>query len=272
MVNIIDAFIFYNEIDLLQYRLEYLYEIVDYFIIVESDYTFMGNLKISYYNTHKDLFKKYEEKIIHINIKDEFPYKAPLNIHTGTQWYNEIYQRNSIKKGIERLEQNNLINNEDYIIISDVDEIVDINRLIEIKELKKSYEVVKVIQDFYYYNLNTQYEKKWDLVKIINYKKYKELNLSVEELRNKLNVNEKIDYGGWHLSYFGTPLFIKNKIENFSHQELNNPTFTNVDFIEARVKNQDDLFGLHFFKKIPFNKNNYLLPNLLNFYDKYLLY
>ncbi len=272
MVKIIDAFIFFNEIELLTYRLQLLYNIVDYFIIVESNYTFMGNQKISFFNENKELFNIYKDKIIHINITDEFPYKAPLNIHKGEQWYNEIFQRNYIKNGIAILEEKELIKDEDYIMISDADEIVDVKRLVEIKEGLTSYEIGAFEQDLYYYDLNTKHEKKWNLAKIINYKKYKELNLSIEELRNHLNEIPKIKYGGWHLSYFGNPNFIKNKIENFSHQELNNPIFTNLDFIEARVKNQDDLFGLHFFKKIPFIKNNYLPPNILDFYQKYILY
>jgi len=41
-MKIIDCFTFYNEIDLLYYRLSILYEHVDYFIIVEANQTFSG--------------------------------------------------------------------------------------------------------------------------------------------------------------------------------------------------------------------------------------
>jgi beta-1,4-mannosyl-glycoprotein beta-1,4-N-acetylglucosaminyltransferase len=41
-MRIIDCFIFYNELDLLTYRLNLLDDIVDYFIIVESTHTFVG--------------------------------------------------------------------------------------------------------------------------------------------------------------------------------------------------------------------------------------
>ena len=41
-MKIVDCFIFYNEIDMLLYRLEILNEYVDYFILVESKYTFSG--------------------------------------------------------------------------------------------------------------------------------------------------------------------------------------------------------------------------------------
>ena len=44
-MKIIDSFIFYNELDLLYYRLSILDEYVDYFILVESKYTFSGDIK-----------------------------------------------------------------------------------------------------------------------------------------------------------------------------------------------------------------------------------
>ena len=40
---IIDCFSFYNEIEMLEYRLSILYEVVDYFVICESCITFMGH-------------------------------------------------------------------------------------------------------------------------------------------------------------------------------------------------------------------------------------
>ena len=48
-MKIVDCFIFYNEIDLLNYRLNLLYDIVDYFIIVEATKTHMGNSKKMYF-------------------------------------------------------------------------------------------------------------------------------------------------------------------------------------------------------------------------------
>ena len=44
-LKIIDCFTFYNELDLLNYRLNILNEVVDYFIIVEATHTHIGNEK-----------------------------------------------------------------------------------------------------------------------------------------------------------------------------------------------------------------------------------
>ena len=42
MNKVIDAFAFYNEVDMLEYRLETLYDYVDKFVIVEATMTHSG--------------------------------------------------------------------------------------------------------------------------------------------------------------------------------------------------------------------------------------
>ena len=51
-----------------------------------------------------------------------------------------------------------------------------------------------------------------------------------------------IKNAGWHLSYFGNEKFIKNKLENFSHQEFNKVEFTDEKLIKERINNGNDLF------------------------------
>jgi beta-1,4-mannosyl-glycoprotein beta-1,4-N-acetylglucosaminyltransferase len=60
---VVDAFIFSNELDLLDIRLRELYDIVDYFVIVESDYTFMGRPKELSFDLNKDRFAWASKKI-----------------------------------------------------------------------------------------------------------------------------------------------------------------------------------------------------------------
>ena len=43
--KLLDVFLFYNELDLLKARLEYLGPVVDYFIISEADIDFSGRKK-----------------------------------------------------------------------------------------------------------------------------------------------------------------------------------------------------------------------------------
>ena len=56
MINkhkIIDCFLFYNELDMLEFRLTELNEHVDYFILLDSDFDFAGNKKDSIFELNK---------------------------------------------------------------------------------------------------------------------------------------------------------------------------------------------------------------------------
>jgi len=260
-IKIIDCFIFYNEMDLLTYRLNILNDVVDYFIIVESTHTFIGKEKKLFFNENNHLFKKFNEKIIHI-IVDDFPYKHHnINIHNSEQWVNENFQRDQIKRGLEKLD----LNDEDIITITDLDEIPDPAILVKIKNKEITVDIHILQMDFYYYNLNSKLQELWNHAKIISFKKYKELSLSCNSVRYiGCPIIEK---GGWHLSYFGDSKFIKNKIEQFAHQEYNNDYFTNIEKIEKCVNSFSDLYDRDFnIMVIPINDNTFLPVE----YEKYL--
>jgi beta-1,4-mannosyl-glycoprotein beta-1,4-N-acetylglucosaminyltransferase len=71
----IDCVLFYDEIDMLLFRLNELDEFVDYFVIMECELDFKGNRKKLFFEENKELFKKWGDKIIHIvskNINKDF--------------------------------------------------------------------------------------------------------------------------------------------------------------------------------------------------------
>ena len=255
--QIIDCFIFYNELDILYYRLIILYDIVDKFVIVEANQTFSGNPKKLFYEENKHLFKRFEDKIIHIVV--DLPHVYPMDYSKNAQWENEYYQRNCITKGIDRLNDN------DLIIISDLDEIPDPTTLLQIKNGKEMAGIT-LVQDMYYYNLNTKHELKWISLRIVTYKYY--LTTTPQKIRETKDF-PRVENGGWHLSYFGDKEFIKNKIKSFSHQEYNYEEYTNEEVIENKIKNNQDLFNRSYVpcKYISTEDNKYLPP----LYDKYLL-
>ncbi len=260
--KIIDCFIFYNEFDLLTYRLNLLNDVVDYFVLVESRHTFVGKEKSLFYNENKQLFERFNHKIIHVII-DDFPHKYPnINIETGEQWTNERFQRNCISRGIDKLK----LQPTDIITITDVDEIPNPSILENIKTNTIPISVNILEMDFYYYNLNTRMNNKWHHAKIFTFQKYMELNMTCDNIR--MTDYPIIVGAGWHLSYFGNEKFIKNKLENFSHQEYNKAEFTNEKQIEERIKNKSDLFGRNGIgmTNIPIRENN----NLPCLYEKYL--
>lgn len=64
-MKIVDAFSFYNEIDILYYRLSVLYPVVDAFVLVEATRTFRGIDKPMFYLENQERFRKFQDKIIH---------------------------------------------------------------------------------------------------------------------------------------------------------------------------------------------------------------
>jgi len=260
--KIIDCFIFYNELDLLTYRLNILNDVVDYFVLVESRHTFVGKEKSLFYNENKQLFEKFNHKIIHI-IVDDFPYKYPnINIEKDEQWINERYQRDCISRGLDKLS----LQSNDVITITDLDEISNPKILQQIKNKDIVVDINILELDFYYYNLNSKMDHQWQFSKILTFQKYKELGLSCEQIRQNMSF-KIIENGGWHLSYFGDEKFIKNKIQNFGHQEYNSDNFTDENNIKERIINQTDLYDRPTsIINIPIEDNDNLPPE----YDIYL--
>jgi hypothetical protein len=126
-MKVIDCFIFYNELDMLEFRLNDLNDLVDYFVLVECIKTHSNNDKELYFENNKTRFSKFLDKIIHIIVKDNIP-------QTSNSMDRENYQRNCIDEGIKKLS----LNNDDIIIIADLDEIPDTKTVLNLKNNNRS--------------------------------------------------------------------------------------------------------------------------------------
>jgi beta-1,4-mannosyl-glycoprotein beta-1,4-N-acetylglucosaminyltransferase len=281
--RIIDCFIFYNELDMLEYRLSLLYPHVDDFILVESTKTFIGNDKQLYYQENKERYAKYANKITHIII-DDFESNPKIGYEFNSydnQWTNEMYQRNAITYGIEKINDFKPLKNTDIIMVSDLDEIIDpkcIPLIEEYLDKDRHSEIqgaIGIHLHTYYYNLRSYFAEQYtDKTRAMTYHYY--LNLDILTNSNGKKVKD-LNFGlriidspflpkiaGWHLSYFGSEHFIENKIKNFSHQEYNSVQYTNPEIIKKRIEKGEDLFGRELesqkLKRIEFSENPYLPP------------
>ena len=285
--RIVDCFIFYNELDMLEYRLSIMYQHVDAFVLVESTRTFVGNLKPLFYQENRERYAKYADKIVHV-VVDDFDDAPTIGFETNSynnQWGNEMYQRNCISLGIEVLNRRRPFDKMDIFVVSDVDEMIDPKRIPLIREYlldKEKYPdtqgAVRLKTDCYYYNLNYKfmnvYADKQGVFTFEHYLRLKWSEIPVEKHKQPVrDINFGIrfsDYGflpvvaGWHLSYFGSEHFIENKIKQFSHQEYNSVQYTNPEIIKKRMENGEDLFGRESvsqnLKRIEFSENPYLPP------------
>jgi beta-1,4-mannosyl-glycoprotein beta-1,4-N-acetylglucosaminyltransferase len=270
-MKIIDSFIFYNELDLLYYRLSILDKYIDTFILVESTHTFSGKPKPLYYQDNKEMFAKFNHKIVHIIISD-FAYKFPsINYMRNEQWENEYHQRNSIKLGIEKLI--GTLTDDDIILTSDVDEIPNPVLIENILNNNTPYDknlLNRLALDMYYYNLCYRIGEgsNWHGVKLLTVCAYKVLNLTFQQMR-VLEHSQHVPIianGGWHLSYFGDVNFIKAKISSFSHQEYNNNKYIDEEKLKLNIETGINLLNNSRLNYIPLQSNT----NLPYRYEIYL--
>jgi beta-1,4-mannosyl-glycoprotein beta-1,4-N-acetylglucosaminyltransferase len=229
-MKIVDSFIFYNELDLLEYRLKLLEPVVNNFVLVESTQTFAGHQKPLYYQENKDRFREYNHKIQHVVVDSFQPDDA---------WFNEKLQRESITQGLEMLR----LHDEDAIMITDVDEIPDPRVIMQVG---LNVEFRHMPMDWYFYNLNWRLNSVLRAGKIIRYHSFKQFD-SVKAIRD---FPEKFGVGGaisprcgWHMSYFGDAEWIHNKMNSYSHQESEVQSINNVPELQRRIDNGLDLYS-----------------------------
>lgn len=238
MVKIIDGFIFYNEINLLNMRLHELNDHVDLFVLVESTETFSGNKKPLFYQKYKHLFRQFKDKIISFTVDDMD------KMNSNNPWDKEKHQRNCIRKAVESLPQ---VDEEDIILISDVDEIPNPNCFEEIRRrlIREKTEKLVLVQRFFYYNFSCENRNKFREQKSRNTIAIQMKNLrkvSPQYMRGRRGLLPRVVNGGWHCSYFGSTKEIINKIRQFSHQEYNSPKYLNEDKIKNIIDSRKDLF------------------------------
>lgn len=267
-MKIVDCFTFYNELDLLYYRLSLLYPHVDYFVLSEATKTHRGNSKPLFFGENKDRFSLFLDKIIYVLDEDlvENPIVSPNHKRDDGVWRNENHQRNALNRGIEQL----VLDSDDLIIISDVDEIPDIQTILDNRQAIVQTQYVGLIQDFYYYHLTCKNPEKWSEAKVMTYSYYCNQLKRVPQIcrmHNYFQVNGYLYRGGWHLSYFGNAETIRNKITQFGHQEFNHPEFTETETIMKKIKNNEDLYSRPHEKwiTVSLQQNDYLPPNYDNF-------
>ena len=68
--KVYDCFCFFNELELLELRLNILDDYVDFFVISEANVTHTGKPKPYYFDENKHMFSKFLHKIIHLKIED----------------------------------------------------------------------------------------------------------------------------------------------------------------------------------------------------------
>jgi beta-1,4-mannosyl-glycoprotein beta-1,4-N-acetylglucosaminyltransferase len=251
---IYDCFTLNNELDLLEVRLNTLNEVVDKFVIVESDMTFSGHPKTPYYSISQHRFSQWRDKIIHVLVKD-------MPQETANRWDREFYQRNAISRGLVG------VHPLDLIIVSDVDEIPKPEAIRWARVLDAP---TAISMKTYYYNL----ESVSDQFLIGPCCMRPHHNLSPQQLRDRRWEWERYNEGAWHFSFFPvldwSPVeSVQMKIRSFAHGEFDNETYLDAKRLEKVIAGTVDPFERSEFPMHREPVNPSLPPYILSNLEKY---
>jgi len=221
MTKIYDCFTFYNELDLLELRLETLYDHVDHFVLVEADTTYTSRPKPFYFEDNRARYSKWADKIIHV--------KATMPRHPDA-WVNDRYQRDQIYVGIEHVDAN------DLILVSDLDEIV---RPAAVDYMRNSEQTVFALRmslhnfKLNYMKVNPDRYAIWGMAARrsvfddIKPDAFRQLRFQFMDSPYQFSNAgcQVVEHGGWHFGYMGDKDWLLDKAQSFAHTEVNNPEF-----------------------------------------------
>jgi len=266
---------YFDEEVVVDVRLNTLNEFVDYFVIVESKFTHKGDARNLKFNHKK--FEKFKDKIIYL-VYDEEPQKiekiTSKDDENKKSWkyifnaaYRENGQRDYIQKGLVDAKK------DDFILISDVDEIPNLSKL-NFKKIKEKIILFK--QDMFYYKFNlhlpnliwtgTKGCKKKDLLSpqwLRNVKDRKYSFFRIDTFFSKMKYTSILilDDGGWHFSNIKTPKEIEHKLRSYLHHREFDQKPLSVDEIDKIIKNKQAIYDLKVDKTVNKIGNGSLLEN-----------
>ena len=262
-MRIFDCFMFYDVDIVLDIRLNYLKNFVDYFVIVESKFYHNGKKRDLKFDINK--YSKFKNKIIYIVHDEELQNleKISKNDNEGTisskLIYNahkrENFQRNLIVNGLSKASE------DDLIIISDVDEIPNLNGL---NFAIVQNNIIIFEQNIFYYKLNRYLEgfiwygskacKKKNLkspqwLRNIKNKKFNFWRLDTFFSEKKYINKVYIKNGGWHFSNLKNPVDVEIKLKSYLHHRDFEVENIELKEITRLMKNNETIYDMFADKK-----------------------
>ncbi len=264
--KIYDCFLFFNELDLLELRMNILDHVVDYFVICEANITHSGVAREYCFAANRSRFTKWADKIIYIqvddipddftNLPDSIIAKAlqdnPMVQLSESIMCREQWQRASIIRGLEHAQT------DDIIILSDIDEIPNPDTVQGILANFDSNRLYGLRQNSYYYYINLLKERHWVGPRIASYQKFCTYTpVSFRHIRDII-----IADGGWHFSFQGDYHQVQTKLLAYSHSDM--ATVDVLEHLSERIEQGIDPFNRGKLEKVQVDSTypQYILDNM----------
>jgi beta-1,4-mannosyl-glycoprotein beta-1,4-N-acetylglucosaminyltransferase len=225
---IYDTIPFFNELDLLEIRLEELWPVVNRFVIQEATKTFSNQEKPLYFRENWDRFKKYRSKIDHWVIDD---YRgAP----TGDPMKFDNWQKHWLLRKVETAPPSTLV------LVADTDEIVRAKVLQRAKQNFKLQRASLELTICAHWLNCVRTNAVWPNTKLVRRSVLSEADYDAHKLRALPEIGVVHD-AGWHFTSLW-PYFAE-KIPAWGHQEYNRPPYNTPEHQEKCRQEGLDPFG-----------------------------
>ena len=258
-MKIFDCFMYFDEDVVLDVRLNTLDQYVSKFVIVESLFTHKGDKRDLKFDIKK--FNKFKNKIVYLVYEKE-PFEIESINETDTEneksvkfilnaIHRENGQRNFISEGLKNA------HDEDFILISDLDEIPNLNN-INLNNFKEK--LIFFNQEMFYYKFNlklpnynwvgTKSCKKKNFVNAqwlrnIKDKNYPFYRIDLLFSKNKYTNIKFIKNGGWHFTNIKTSEEIRHKLSSYLHHREFDLNPLSSSEINELIKNKKAIYDLN---------------------------
>ena len=191
---------------MLEIRLEEHSHFVDQFVITEANQTFSGHPKPLYFD--KERFSKFNIIYNVIDLIDTIP--SPRTHPDTLAWRRDCYQRNYPMSILSTMD----LKDDDIIINTDLDEIVNANKFFDIKYYCEQYNRIKLQMPLYNIKLNYLAKPTTSWATMALWGSIKNDNLNI--VRNTMGYVYK--NAGWHFSFLSKDNNnISYKLQSFAH-------------------------------------------------------
>jgi len=240
---IFDCFSFFNEFDLLEIRLRELWDVVDYFIAVESGVTFNGRPKSLFLAENLTRVAWAMDKL-HIYVTSP---RVPVVLLARDFRRIAAMERVRLQQDIMPAHCRDLgAQDDDVMLLSDVDEIPRAQAVRAAASIATGGKFVSCKQRMYIYYVNFYQGSGWQGTAAARIQdlpsRFSELRLVTRGKRGRLQRGEILPNAGWHFSFMGGAKRVQQKITSYAHLEWNRPQYTNLDRIEQRMQAGVDPF------------------------------
>jgi Glycosyltransferase family 17 len=202
--KIFDCFVFNDELELLELRLETSASIVDAFVLVEATKTFSGADKPLHYALNESRFSRWRDKLRHVVVDD-----MPLG--TGRRWDAEVHQRNALLRGLDGAAEN------DVVLVSDADELVHPEVLLTLRSCRDLVGL-EMPRAFHFANWNVPSSRFAIAARAMPYGRLEDPHRQ----RNHVSPDRVIRNAGHHFTSLGGVAALVRKFETYSHAEMDN--------------------------------------------------